>query len=291
MNFKEWFFDDNQQEDPTEFVVPAGSTFFHGTLEPFKELNASSFIGFEDAEAEDPEKPFYGLWLADNPAIAQAYIPTSGITTFVSPEHLIQPVRDETLQALQRAIGINIDYGEVEWQPTGARAQSWNIPNIWQGMRERDRLAHVEEQLKQMGFKPRYGTHGMYAIKANDKGGFFKPEEKAQGKLFVVKTKESLNIYDLTHGRRKEGDLTDLDYHKVDAFREARKAGYDGVKINDFAQVDYGDDYGTENTGHESLLIFRESMNKLSWKAVPAQHVNWEQSREMGWGTKEYPNQ
>jgi hypothetical protein len=61
--------------------------------------------------------------------------------------------------------------------------------------------------------------------------------------------------------------LTDPDYHKVNQFRKLEEEGYDGVKINDFAQVQ---DWG--NIGHRSIGVFAKSIGKLQWEVITASH-------------------
>lgn len=46
---------------------------------------------------------------------------------------------------------------------------------------------------------------------------------KWEGRLFIITPKEDLKIYDLTMGGKSEGDLTDLEYNKLDLFRKVEK--------------------------------------------------------------------
>lgn len=91
------------------------------------------------------------------------------------------------------------------------------------------------------------------------------PGQKKKGRLFIITVKQPLKIFDMAEG--KEGDLTDVDYHKLDTFRKIENMGYDGVKINDFAQV-----HRLGNVGHHSVGIFKDSLHKLDWKTMEATH-------------------
>ncbi len=103
-----------------------------------------------------------------------------------------------------------------------------------------------------------------------DMGKIIPPGQTQEGRLFIIKTKEPLKILDMTRGGEIEGDLMDMDYHKLKHFEAAEKRGFDGVKINDFAQVHQ---YG--NYGHTSIGIVRRSIPKLEWKAIPAHHPDF----------------
>lgn len=84
-----------------------------------------------------------------------------------------------------------------------------------------------------------------------------------KGKLFILIPDQDLKIYDMTHGGKVDGDLTDLDYHKLDLFEKMKSQGYDGVKINDFAQ---SSDQG--NFGHTSIGLFKQGIGKVHREVV-----------------------
>lgn len=96
-------------------------------------------------------------------------------------------------------------------------------------------------------------------------------DTRVQGRLLTIVPKKDLKFYDLTFGRSIEGDLTDVDYHKHDEFRRAEDAGYDGIRINDFAQ---SHNYG--NVGHLSYGIFKKAIPFLSISESPAIHEDLE---------------
>ena len=84
-----------------------------------------------------------------------------------------------------------------------------------------------------------------------------------RGKLFILIPDQDLNVYDMTYGGSIDGDLTDLDYHKTDFFDKLKQKGYDGVKINDFAQ---SNDQG--NFGHTSIGLFKQALPKVHREVV-----------------------
>jgi hypothetical protein len=97
------------------------------------------------------------------------------------------------------------------------------------------------------------------------------PNEKLLGRIFILKALEPIKIYDHTFGGEREGDLLDLDYHKINIFRSAEREGYDGIKINDFAQSEI---WG--NLGHTSIGLFDSSLSKFRWVTIPATNYDWE---------------
>jgi len=95
-------------------ILPAGSKLFHGTIEPF---STALRPGGYDAVA----------WFADDPTIAQLYIPRAGASTIVSSTHIAQPSQDSTIQAIQKMVGLH--YSKVEWD-SGGRVRSYQTPDV-----------------------------------------------------------------------------------------------------------------------------------------------------------------
>jgi len=90
--------------------------------------------------------------------------------------------------------------------------------------------------------------------------------------LFVLEVISPLRILDISEG---EGDLLNLQYHKLDSFQQAKQDGYDGVKIDDFAQ---SETFG--NYGHSSIGLFNKDKIKIK-KVIDASHPDEGESREM----------
>lgn len=129
----------------------------------------------------------------------------------------------------------------------------------------------VNFKLKKLGYKPidnlnDYNENLSWRIKVND--GEIKPADyRIEGRLLILKPKRDLKILDMTLGGKIEGDLTDLDYHKHHWFEMAEKKGYDGIKINDFAQ---SNNYG--NVGHTSIGLFPRALKDVETDSIGAIH-------------------
>jgi hypothetical protein len=256
-----------EQEETT---IPPGTILFHGSIEEFQ---ASQLKPGGDKV----------LWFADNPAIAQGYIPRAGSMTIVSPSHLARPTQDKLIQNLQKYIGIEYDYDDVEWGPEG-RARSFRSPKGWDHPPTEEEVAG---RMEKAGWKNRSASSlpifRSYEILIKDvlKDEFYPPEETGSGRLFIVKVKQPLKIYDITEGR--EGDLMSPDYHRYRMFARAEEKGYDGVKIHDFAQI-----HNWGNIGHVSIGVFKNALDKLTWTTVSAKHVDWDKARWKKLMTPEY---
>lgn len=150
---------------------------------------------------------------------------------------------------------------------------------------ETEKRKLVNNKLEHLGYKPtkiESDQNHSWTLNYND-GTILKPNERSQGRLFIIKPQRDLKIYDNTDGGNTEGDLTDVEYHNLDLFRQVEKEGYDGIKINDFAQ---SDDYG--NVGHISIGLFKHTIRDLKIQEISAQHQD---IRKHGWNdSPEYLN-
>lgn len=88
----------------------------------------------------------------------------------------------------------------------------------------------------------------------------------AEGTLFELASTRDMRMFDVTAGQ--EPDLTDRQYNELDLFEWAAEQGYDGVKINDFAQ---SETHG--NVGHVSWGFFKSAISDLKVvNKAPATH-------------------
>lgn len=149
----------------------------------------------------------------------------------------------------------------------------------------------VNTKLYELGYKPtsesEYDGNHNWKLKTNTVDGKQKimPSNwKETGRLMIIKPKRDLKIYDYTLGGKREADLTDLDYHKINLFRSIEEKGYDGIRITDYCQsVDEG------NFGHLSIGLFRNTLKDVEIDEIPAVHQELGQfymSRD--WETPEY---
>ncbi len=246
-----------------DLVIPRGTRLFHGTLESFDPADLT-VGGYDNV-----------LWTADNACIAQSYIPCSGGSSLVAIEYLDRPSQDRSTQAIQARIGLDFGYGTPrgpEFDKSG-RAVSWRIPAPWLEENCNDfwrRKAALKQKVIEAGWLPRSENSDVFEFKFH-RGQLLEPGQCAEGRLFIITVEQDLKIYDMTSGESREGDLTDVDYHKLGSFRAAEKSGYDGVKINDYCQSEL---WG--NFGHRSVGIFKGSIGKLSWDVIPAKNFDWE---------------
>lgn len=134
-------------------------------------------------------------------------------------------------------------------------------------------LKYINSKLEELGYiVNQKGDDKQYKLKVDDNE--VKPYDyRCEGRLFKLTAKEDIKFFDIT--KDTEGDLTDLDYHKLDLFRKAEKEGYNGIKINDFAQSEH---YG--NYGHKSYGIFRKSIKLFDVQVLGAAYHPTEEELE-----------
>lgn len=329
-------FVNESNEAKREIIIHKGEELFHGTVEDFdiKDIRPG---GYDEI-----------LWTAKEPAIAQTYIPVSGLTTNTSTKYFQKPIREEASRNMQVQMGIVYDYDSVEFDFKGD-ATSYKTPPIWEKDRDeayawrtdffntkraldskkeefidsdkkfgsiskhstediakyreyrnsikseissmqekydemekkwfdyansdKKELAYINEKLKELGYEPTYESSDnnfswKLKMKKTDDGYVILPSDYREvGRLLIIKPKEDLRIFDLTEGGRVSGDLMDLDYHKLDLFRKVEEEGYDGIKINDFAQIE-----SEGNFGHHSIGLFESTIPKLDIVSIPAVH-------------------
>ena len=262
------------QEEDFVLVVKARTKLYHGSGEDF-----------------DPDRLGVGgydkiLWTVDDPIIARSYIPVSGASILISTDHIRQPTESKDVQQLQRMLGIDYDYSKVKWERHNA--VSYPPAPVFEKLfprndykvkdkdykgdlfeftdtqkRDSDINAYINERLREMVYKPMdkssYRNNLSWRIRIH-RGRVLKGNERSQGRLFIIHPKEDLRILDMTMGGKIESDLMNPDYHRHDWFQKAKEEGYDGIRINDFAQFD-----SEGNVGHRSIGFFTETLPKLSW--------------------------
>lgn len=147
---------------------------------------------------------------------------------------------------------------------------------------------YVNEKLEALGYKhtgydDNYNLNFGWKISI-DNDQLQPADYRTQGRLIIITPKRNFKILDTTNRGRREGDLTDLDYHKHDWFEQAQKNGYDGIKINDFAQsTDMG------NVGHTSIGLFQNTLRDVNAEEIQAQHPNLSPHYQSGdWQSQEY---
>jgi hypothetical protein len=197
----------------------------------------------------------------------------AGSTVFTNTSQLLRPSQDPTVVNLQKKFGL--EYDDITWG-RGGRAESYRVlKNPFEDIDSKDDSDYNTAPLKNkrlndyimgtLGYKPTgqdYNNNYDWRLKLS--GDEIMPADyQMKGKLFILIPDQDLNVYDMTYGGSIDGDLTDLDYHKTDFFDKLEQKGYDGVKINDFAQ---SNDQG--NFGHTSIGLFKQALPKVHREVV-----------------------
>ena len=225
---------------------------FHGTGEPIEgDISARSWGGI--------------LWMSETPDIAQNYIPETGSSTLVSlPEwrdqDLFVPNQGFNMQILKQ---MGYPKMNIEWDQTG-QAQSWG----WEDKSDRPmpRYAEIRKYVTEvLGYSSKNQTDSFEIKEFNDE--FVPADFKMEGTLLIAIGKDQLQIKDLTGD---SGDLMDPTYNKIGLFENAKKEGYDGVRINDYAQSEM---WG--NLGHVSIGLFDAGVKKLQTQNMAASNFDW----------------
>ena len=245
-----------------DLILSAGAKLFHGTCEDFpaEEIEGG---GYDDV-----------IWTAENSAIAQNYIPLSGGATYTNAATIMLPSKDTTIQAVQKLIGLEYDISDTKWNYMD-QPQSFKLAKGWDRIPSRDEIV---EMMEKAGFNQLdYGWQSFEIRHTYSRGAdgnlvdhVHAPGENLVGRLFIFTAVEPLKVYDYTYGGEREGDLLNVDYHNISLFRKVEALGYDGIKINDFAQ---SKNWG--NFGHTSIGLFNGTLEKLSWTTIPASNFDW----------------
>lgn len=245
------------------FNASAIEHLFHGTIEPL--VGALRPGGYDGV-----------FWTAESSAIAQCYIPATGGSTFASVsryelDHHVRPAQACPFYSVAKMIGPPAK--NVETDQIGA-PRSWGIPAGYATYRQvidhienalgyarRDHCGDLSYELLTDGWKSETQEHVIVP------SGYRKP-----GSLVIVDGFQEMQLLDLSRG---ESDLTDLQYHKLKAFREAEANGFDGVVIDDFCQSK-----AWGNVGHRSIGFFAHSLAKLQATVIPVVRFDWDETRE-----------
>lgn len=237
-----------------EDVKKAG-ILFHGTCEHLEgDLKGGGYDGV--------------FWTAASPDIAQAYIPRSGVSTWIH-----QPAdyeRDDRISpsryggwlmdwALEKA-GVSIEDLDVTWN--GMSAVSWSIPDAW------PTEGDLDDHIKSLGYEA--DGMGIYTVSlsyegVNEEGKsrevIMPADWKLQGQLIIILA-EDLEV------REPEWSEDGLGYHPHN-----RVVDFAGFASNGIEAFNMGDNLQSDlqgNVPHQSIGILPAGLEKLSWIAIPA---------------------
>lgn len=249
-------------------TVAPGTKLYRGVGEEVIKPPAASFDGC--------------LWTTESHTMARSYIPASPSRIITSLDSLCQPQgRDQTMASIQKQLGFEFRNVQLDDRHD---VRSFLFPTVYEHLAAQVPLPNKEdysdtdayyrdlfaardkrkslfqgwvaERLRELGYEPS-NPRGRYDLRMG-KGDTLLPNKNMEGTLLVFEPTQPLRIYDMTAGGKRDGDLMDPDYHKADDFRRLADEGYDGVKINDFAQV-----HGEGNVGHTAIGIFPKAVSKL----------------------------
>lgn len=217
---------------------------FHGTVEP---IRGALQVGGDGL-----------FWTASSPAVAQAYIPASGSSIFISTSRWgrserIRPDVDPVVLdwALSRS---GATLAELDVQAECGRSTSWRVPANW------PRWGDLEDFLEDLGYDVRRGSCW---VKLGPDSAMMPADWRLPGRLYILRPPRLR----LAPVGPQEGDLQDPSHLRLDKFEAARRAGYDGVLISDFLQ---SPEYG--NVGHPAVGLFQSALNRCEYLAIPARH-------------------
>ncbi|CAH1691580.1 conserved hypothetical protein [Hyphomicrobiales bacterium] len=218
---------------------------FHGTCETFDLIDGGGYDGM--------------VWTTNSPAIAQTYIPVSGIEAMVSaPDRfgLDQGIRPDESRfwpafAMQEC---GLEFGDIEWSPHG-QAMSWAFKKH---VTYREAVAALES----LGYDLSAGPIWVSQQIIDGRTLTMPADWRMPGRLLFCRMDPNWRWLDISRG---DSDLTDLQYHAHEAFDRAVVEGYDGVIIDDFAQHRV-----LGNVGHRSWGLLPRTAQALTWSEIPA---------------------
>lgn len=232
---------------------------FHGTAEA---IDGNLRGGFYDKI----------LWTATTPDIAQNYIPEAGCSSYMSSFsdwELDCAVRPESLKlALARMMGYEADVEVDDFR----RLRSW----MWskKGASPLKGISFVNRELKQfiesLGYREK--DDGFYELKTGygpEGEMVHRADYRMPGRLYLLRPRREERLFIYDHAL-PEGDLMDLQYHHLHLFAKLQAKGYDGVRINDFAQ---SKTWG--NVGHFSIGLFPAGIGKCDVEWLNAYNYDW----------------
>lgn len=220
---------------------------FHGTVEPFD--TQPDAVGMDGL-----------LWFARSPLVAQAYIPDSGLSTYVgkpSPFNMDDRVwpnpgfwTDFAVHDLGYALP-DVEYDDLR------RAKSWSATMPWPTYRE------CLSRLAERGYAFETDPETIKLVMNEGRTHVMPKSWRLPGRVYVT-LDQGLRFADFSTG---ESDLTEKAHLRFDRFERARSQGADGVIIDDFCQ---SEDCG--NVAHRAYGLFSPAATKLEYLVYDAVH-------------------
>lgn len=168
-----------------DLEIPKGTVLYHGTGEQF-----------------DKSKVLPGgydrlFWTTDSKDVARSYIPSAGGFLHTSTDHITTPTKDSHTQNVQKKLGIDYDYDNVEFDNSG-RAKSYFPAPIFADIEEKSRklFRRLYELDKQMNKYREIFKNDEYEEKYTDEeiDKLFKEYETVEEEYIKAK-EENNNFY------------------------------------------------------------------------------------------------
>jgi hypothetical protein len=235
------------------------------------------FRGIDSQEVTQPLKPnsFENiLWTALTPDVAQNYIPEAGIKAHISFDMAFETSLNEAFrpdkgfnQALYEMLGYDLGSMQIKYDQRGRATSFASVDKNGKQRLTKREAAHA---LTEIGYPYSRETpaHWIKTTYIDRKETILPADHKNIGTLVLIHPRANLNIYDITD---LGGDLTNPQYHKRDLFFNLQESGYDGVKINDYAQSQING-----NFGHVSVGLFPSGIQQCSCVTIPATNFDWD---------------
>jgi hypothetical protein len=213
------------------------------------------------------------IWTAEQPDVAQTYMPASGITTYIAAprewelDSRVSP--DKQFEApMLRQMGYQFD---VQHDDIG-KAISWTSRDGRRMPRRRELFAYLRGHMgyQESGRFSGYEVKTTYETLADGSSQvrYLPAAHRDQGSLFIMAGKDRLRVLDVA--AETEGDEMNPQYNNHRWFRAAEAKGYDAIRIWDFAQ---SKKWG--NVEHTSIGLLRGAIDKLDVVSMPAVHFDW----------------
>jgi hypothetical protein len=180
-----------RQISPTELIIEKGDVLFHGTVEPFdkSELRTGGYDNL--------------FWTATDSVISQTYIPAATTRIHTSSDNIARPTKDPIVKQIQKNLGIDYDYSQIEF--VGNQARSYALPPIFADHWEEynaasEALRAVEKQIGE--YRTKSESHDLRKLDADARRQFFKEwgqledqKKELQKKWFDVDPQKKKNRY------------------------------------------------------------------------------------------------
>lgn len=229
--------------------VRKAGILFHGTCEEITgELGGGGYDGV--------------FWTAHSPDIAQAYIPKSGVTTWIHAPGADE--RDDRLMPAQNngwlmrwalaKAGVTLEDLDITWN--GLRPSSWTIPPGW------PTEGDLDNHVKSLGYEA--DGMGLYTVSLSYRDGIeqiMPADWKLPGHLIVVLRKDM----EITDPVWSEDALGYAPHNRIADFDRFCEAGIKAFRMGDQLQSSF-----QGNVDHEAVGILQSGREGLSWLAIEA---------------------